>query len=253
MASNLIPVNTTSQSVGSFQSQQLGALNSGRAGSAVAPGTNALLAGMSKPLTASQQLAKNSMDNTMAAGQRLQGIKQVGYQKAALEQAKAQEKQRVVQMSAGNQRSSGKSGGSLSTASYSTGKAWTPNGSLSSARNTVLSEASSYLGTPYVLGGASRRSIDCSGLVMLVYGKVGMKLGHGATIQKNSMPGNRVSNINALRPGDIVAWKDGSHIAIYAGNGEIIEAANPKRGTLRRKLWANPNAVFGIQVRLPGE
>jgi cell wall-associated NlpC family hydrolase len=50
-----------------------------------------------------------------------------------------------------------------------------------------------------------------------------------------------------------VAWKDGSHIAIYAGNGEIIEAANTRVGTVRRKIWASPDQLFGIAVRLPGE
>src|SRR5690606_5971125 len=112
---------------------------------------------------------------------------------------------------------------------------------------------SSYLGTPYVLGGTSYRGIDCSSLVMMVYNQLGFNITrHSATWQCKNIPGVRTSIAN-LRPGDIVAWKDGSHIAIYAGNGEIFEAANPQRGTLRRKLWANPNAVYGIALRLPGE
>lgn len=133
------------------------------------------------------------------------------------------------------------------------GNAWKPDGSLSDARNKVLQIASSYLGTPYVLGGTSYKGIDCSGLVMMVYNQLGFNITrHSATWQGKNIPGVR-TNIANLRPGDIVAWKDGSHIAIYAGNGEIIEAANPRRGTLRRKLWANPNAVYGIALRLPGE
>lgn len=135
----------------------------------------------------------------------------------------------------------------------SAGTAWKPDGSLSDSRNTVLSEASKYLGTPYVLGGKSTKGIDCSGLVMMVYNKLGYNINrHSATWQGRNIPGVRTS-IKNLRPGDVVAWKDGSHIAIYAGNGEIIEAANPKRGTLRRKLWAPESAVFGIALRLPGE
>lgn len=132
------------------------------------------------------------------------------------------------------------------------GRAWTADGRLSSSRNSVLADASSYVGGRYVLGGTTRKGIDCSGLVKMVYGKMGISSQHSATWQKNNIPGVRTSFRN-LRPGDLVAWKDGSHIAIYAGNGEIIEAANPQRGVVRRRLWANESAVIGIALRLPGE
>lgn len=135
------------------------------------------------------------------------------------------------------------------------GQAYTPNGALSASRNRVLATASSYLGNPYVLGGTSHRGIDCSGLVMMVYDQLGYGKyldSHNARIQGQSIPGVRTS-INNLRPGDLVAWKDGSHIAIYAGNGQIIEAANERVGTVKRALWASPSQVFGIALRLPGE
>lgn len=126
---------------------------------------------------------------------------------------------------------------------------YTDNGALSAARNKVLRDAGSYLGTPYRLGGLSRQAIDCSGLVIAVYSQMGFKVPHNARIQGQIM-GQRTS-VSNLRPGDLVAWNDGSHIAIYAGNGMIIEAANPRVGTVKRKLWSN--AVYGVRVRLPGE
>lgn len=132
------------------------------------------------------------------------------------------------------------------------GQAWTPDGHLSPSRNQALTKASSYLGSRYQLGGTSYKGIDCSGLVMMVYGQLGIASQHSAGWQGRNIPGVRTA-IQNLRPGDIVAWKDGSHIAIYAGNGEIIEAANPRVGTVRRKLWASPNQVYGIALRLPGE
>ncbi len=122
-------------------------------------------------------------------------------------------------------------------------------GALSASRNKVLNDAASYLGTPYRLGGLSRQAIDCSGLVIAVYSQMGFKLPHNARIQGQIM-GQRTS-VSNLRPGDLVAWNDGSHIAVYAGNGMIIEAANPRVGTVKRKLWSN--AVYGVRVRLPGE
>lgn len=133
------------------------------------------------------------------------------------------------------------------------GNAYTNDGSLSRSRNRLLKNASSYIGDPYVLGGTTHQGIDCSGLVMSVYNKLGFKITqHDAEWQGENIPGVRTS-VNNLRPGDLVAWKDGSHIAIYAGNGEIIEAANTRVGTVKRKLWANPKDVVGIAVRLPGE
>lgn len=127
------------------------------------------------------------------------------------------------------------------------------NSKLDASRNKVLALATSYLGTPYVLGGTTHTSIDCSGLVMAVYSQLGYSIPmHSATWQKNNIPGVRVA-FNQLSPGDLVCWKDGSHIAIYAGGGEIIEAANENRGTLARPLWDSPDNVIGIHLRLPGE
>lgn len=121
-------------------------------------------------------------------------------------------------------------------------------------RAQALNSAASYLGTRYVLGGRGKGGIDCSGLVMTVYNQLGFNITrHSATWQRDNIPGVRTNDLNQLRPGDIVAWRDGSHIAVYAGNGEIIEAANPRVGTVRRRLWANPSAVVGIKLRFPGE
>lgn len=124
---------------------------------------------------------------------------------------------------------------------------------LSAARQKLLGKAQSYVGSPYVLGGTTKQGIDCSGLVMNVYNKAGFDVGqHSATWQGQNIPGIRTT-IDNLRPGDLVAWRDGSHIAVYAGNGQIIEAANPNVGTVQRKIWADPSELFGIKVRLPGD
>lgn len=132
------------------------------------------------------------------------------------------------------------------------GRAYTPDGKLSGVRNQVLADASKYIGTRYVLGGTTTKGIDCSGLIMMVYNKLGYKLPHHSGVQGRTMPGVRTSLSN-LRPGDIVAWKDGSHIGIYAGNGYIIDAANRTINTSKRKINMNRGDVYGIALRLPGE
>lgn len=123
----------------------------------------------------------------------------------------------------------------------------------SGLRSKAIGLASTYLGSRYVLGGNTHQGIDCSGLVQQVYRQLGFNPPRLAAQQAAYMPGVRTS-VNNLRPGDLVAWADGSHIAIYAGGGMIIQAANPRQGVIRSPLRAQTNQnYYGIAVRFPGE
>ncbi len=98
----------------------------------------------------------------------------------------------------------------------------------------AVAAAESYLGVPYVWGGASRQGVDCSGLAMLVWEAAGVDLLHGATIQDQESA--RVS-LADIEPGDLLFYhfpNDGAlpitHVAIYIGSGPygtqtIIQAA----------------------------
>lgn len=170
--------------------------------------------------------------------------------KVALKNAESNNRVKMYQAVAARKRTLQQKGGvqyNASTNAAPIGQAWTPDGKLSNSRNKALALASNYLGTRYQLGGTTTKGIDCSGLVMMVYRQLGYNLPHDSSVQGRTIPGVR-TNVANLRPGDIVAWKDGHHIAIYAGNGEIIEAQ--PRGTIRRKVYGN---VYGIALRLPGE
>lgn len=234
-------------SVGSYLNQQLGALNTG-------------VGSQTGPVVGNQtQQPLQSSDNVVTIGgapdigsdisrtnQNLTLLTQAKARRdaAAAAAAKAAQAQPVV---ASPQPQNGGGGGN------GWGSAYSPDGSLSASRNQALATASSYLGDRYVLGGTSHSGIDCSGLVMAVYDQFGFGRyldSHLAGHQARAIPGVRTS-ISNLRPGDLVCWNDGSHIAIYAGNGQIIEAANERVGTVKRRLWSND--VFGIALRLPGE
>ncbi len=97
--------------------------------------------------------------------------------------------------------------------------------------NPVVSLAMRYLGVRYQWGGATPAAgFDCSGLVMYVFGKLGVALPHFAASQYYSPEGVWVAP-NRLEPGDLVFFtgSDGTrkapgHVGIYVDDGYIIDA-----------------------------
>ena len=86
--------------------------------------------------------------------------------------------------------------------------------------------AERYLGVPYVWGGADPATgFDCSGLVMYVYGQLGIDLLHFSGAQYHE--GVPVP-FDALAPGDLVFFEPGrlgpGHVGMYIGGGRFIQA-----------------------------
>lgn len=117
-------------------------------------------------------------------------------------------------------------------------------------RKAVVENARSFLGTPYVWGGEGPGGFDCSGLIQYVFGQVGINLPRVSYQQ--AAAGQQVG-LKALRPGDLVGWDNSSrnngadHIAIYIGNGQIIEAPRPGLSVRIRSLDSNEGA-FGVRL-----
>ena len=114
--------------------------------------------------------------------------------------------------------------------------------------NAALAAAESYLGLPYVWGGASRAGVDCSGLTMLAWQTAGISIDHSAYWQYKET--TRVA-ITALEPGDLLFYYfigDGSdpvtHVAMYVGvspSGQqmVIQAPETGRSVEERALYTN--------------
>ncbi len=103
---------------------------------------------------------------------------------------------------------------------------------------TAIAFAKEQLGERYVLGGAGPNVWDCSGITMKSYAAAGVYIGwHSATAQYNVLAKQKklVPFQNAQR-GDLIWWStetafsgDKYHVAIYLGDGMMLEAPNPAR------------------------
>ena len=95
----------------------------------------------------------------------------------------------------------------------------------------LVNYAMQFVGNPYVWGGNSlTKGCDCSGFVHLIYKHFGYKtVRYSMSFMYEGVPVSR----SEVRPGDIVVYaiKGGiGHVAIYAGNGKIIEAQSKNTG-----------------------
>ncbi len=105
------------------------------------------------------------------------------------------------------------------------------------ARRQVVAQARALLDTPYVHGGASAAQVDCSGLVKLVYARLGIHLPHSARLLFKL--GQRLPPTR-LQPGDLVFFhnKSGpaSHVGIYTDQGRVIHASSSRRRVVEDPL-----------------
>lgn len=95
----------------------------------------------------------------------------------------------------------------------------------------IVANARAELGRPYIYGATGPDDFDCSGLVQFVFNKAGLSVPRVSSAQFNFGTQIQASD---LAPGDLVfsEWSGDDvphhgHVAIYTGNGMIIEAPHP--------------------------
>jgi peptidoglycan DL-endopeptidase CwlO len=131
--------------------------------------------------------------------------------------------------------------GTAFSSSLSAASSSTTTGTATGAE--VVATARKYLGVPYVWGGTDpTKGLDCSGLVQLVYQQLGVDLPRVSRDQ--AQEGRPVASLAEAKPGDLLAF--GSpvhHIAIYIGDGKMIEAPRPGLSVRVSDVYETPSAI----------
>lgn len=101
------------------------------------------------------------------------------------------------------------------------------------SNQAAISAALGKVGAPYFYeyGGTGPYGFDCSGFVQNSFAAAGKYLPRTAAQQFAQAP-VRVPLAQA-QPGDLLVWgspSDFSHVAIYLGNGQVVQALNPQAG-----------------------
>lgn len=130
----------------------------------------------------------------------------------------------------------------------------------------VISTAVTFLGLPYLWGGSSSKSVDCSGFVQSVYFRNGIILSRDASLQ--SAHGEVVDvdkGFSDLKRGDLLFFgsqtgKDSrvTHVAIYLGDSEFIHASSrvminsldstrANYSSYRRRTLLSARRIIGVQ------
>lgn len=110
-------------------------------------------------------------------------------------------------------------------------------------QESVVDFARNFIGAPYVFTGSTPYGFDCSGYVRFIYSHFGVLLPHG--VREQAAEGTRIKAKHA-KPGDLVIWNDGSHSAIYAGNGRIVHATRPGETVVEVDLYTD--RVFYVRI-----
>lgn len=125
-----------------------------------------------------------------------------------------------------------------------------------SMRYFATKQGQSFLGVPYVWGGGGTEGpstgsggngpigFDCSGLVQYVLAQAGIK---APRLSYDQLAMGQRAAINSLLPGDLIGFGDGHHIAVWLGNGQILEA--PHTGAAVRVRALDPSEdAWGVSL-----
>lgn len=109
------------------------------------------------------------------------------------------------------------------------------------AVDKAISFALAQIGKPYQWGGNGPNSYDCSGLTQQSYKAAGVSI---PRVARDQATVGRAVTIESALPGDLVfPYIDYRHVAMYLGNGQVIEAAHSGVPVHVVKVYASAGGV----------
>ena len=109
----------------------------------------------------------------------------------------------------------------------------------SAAGQSAVQAALSKVGSAYVWGAAGPDAFDCSGLTSWAWRQAGVTIPRTSREQE----GLQQVPLDQLQPGDLVTYYSPvSHVAMYIGNGQIVQASTPSKPVFVTDLYrGGPN------------
>lgn len=116
-------------------------------------------------------------------------------------------------------------------------------------RKQIVEYALQFVGNKYINGGSSlTKGTDCSGFTCYIYRDFGYSISRTPSGQYTSA--GRSIEAEEIQPGDIICYssnggKSCTHVALYIGEGQIVHAANSRKGVITGETDFEP--IIGIK------
>ncbi len=157
---------------------------------------------------------------------------------AERDQAIAEQEERDAQAAAAEPAPAAAAGGPTDPAA-TRDRAEIPTTTGSAAGQAAVQAALSKVGSAYVWGAAGPDAFDCSGLTSWAWRQAGVTIPRTSREQE----GLQQVPLDQLQPGDLVTYYSPvSHVAMYIGNGQIVQASTPSKPVFVTDLYrGGPN------------
>jgi cell wall-associated NlpC family hydrolase len=175
------------------------------------------------------------------AGQKKTLTKLLSSKQATLDSLTTAQQEQVAAATVGATQTTASTG-----STQSSGTPPTYNGPTSTQAGKAIAFAYAQIGKPYQWGATGPGSYDCSGLVQAAWSAAGVAIPRTTYDDWNSLPHIPMSD---LQPGDLILYEGEGHVAIYVGDGYIVDA--PTTGSTVEKVpeagWYADNADGAVR------
>ncbi|MGI8418855.1 MAG: C40 family peptidase, partial [Nakamurella sp.] len=138
-------------------------------------------------------------------------------------------------------------GTTTSSQSAAADQAGTPSASAKASGKAAIAvqAALSKAGDPYVFGASGPNEFDCSGLTSWAWAQAGVSIPRTSADQAN-LP---YVPLDQLQPGDLITYYSPvHHVAMYIGNGQIINASTSSKPVSVMSMYYNNHNPTGHRV-----